>query len=63
MRLTNDEKAILLGIMEDLSQDDDINTQPIDIKGTIVSVIRKLGGTYFGNLVNDEAAWAYADKR
>ena len=54
MRLTNDEKAILLGIMEDLSQEDDIVDQPMDIKETIVSVIRKLGGTYFGKL-NDIA--------
>ena len=54
MRLTNDEKAILLGIMEDLSQEDDIVDQPMDIKETIVSVIGKLGGTYFGKL-NDIA--------
>ena len=54
MRLTNDEKAILLGIMEDLSQEDDIVDQPIDIKATIVSVIRKLGGTYFGKLVEED---------
>ncbi len=49
MRLTNDEKAILLGLLEDMSQKDDIEQQPMDIKSTIVSVIRKLGGTYFGN--------------
>ena len=54
MRLTNDEKSILLGIMEDLSQEDDIVDQPIDIKATIVSVIRKLGGAYFGKLVEED---------
>ena len=54
MRLTNDEKAILLGILEDLSQEEDIVDQPIDIKATIVSVIRKLGGAYFGKLNPEE---------
>lgn len=52
MRLTNDERAILLGLMEDMAQEDDIEQQPIDIKETIVSVIGKLGGTYFGKLDN-----------
>lgn len=50
MRLTNDEKAILLGLLEDMSDEDDIEQQPMDIKETIVSVIGKLGGTYFGKL-------------
>ena len=50
MRLTNDEKAILLGLLEDMSDEEDIEQQPMDIKETIVSVIRKLGGTCFGNL-------------
>lgn len=50
MRLTNDEKAILLGLLEDMAQEEDIEQEPIDIKRTIVSVIRKLGGTYYGNL-------------
>ena len=52
MRLTNDEKAILLGLLEDMADEKDIEQQPIDIKTTIVSVIRKLGGTYFGKLDN-----------
>ena len=52
MRLTNDEKAILLGLLEDMSDVDDIEQQPMDIKKTIVSVIGKLGGTYFGKLDN-----------
>ena len=59
MRLTNDEKAILLGLLEDMSDEEDIEQQPMDIKATIVSVIRKLGGTYFGKL------WscAYGERR
>lgn len=52
MRLTNDERAILLGLLEDIAQTEDIEQQPIDIKETIVSVIGKLGGTYFGKLDN-----------
>ena len=52
MRLTNDEKAILLGLLEDMSDEDDIEQQPMDIKETIVSVIGKLGGTYFGKFDN-----------
>ena len=54
MRLTNDEKAILLGLLEDMSDEEDIEQQPVDIKATIVSVIRKLGGTYFGKLTNEQ---------
>ena len=54
MRLTNDEKAILLGILEDMSDEEGIEQQPMDIKATIVSVIRKLGGTYFGKLANEQ---------
>ena len=50
MRLTNDERAILLGLLEDMSEEEDIEQQPMDIKETIVSVIGKLGGTYFGKL-------------
>ncbi len=52
MRLTNDEKAILLGLLEDMADEEDIEQQPMDIKETIVSVIWKLGGTYFGKLDN-----------
>ena len=52
MRLTNDEKAILLGLLEDMADEKDIEQQPMDIKETIVSVIGKLGGTYFGKLDN-----------
>jgi len=54
MRLTNDEKAILLGLLEDMSDEEGIEQQPMDIKSTIVSVIRKLGGTYFGKLTNEQ---------
>ena len=54
MRLTNDERAILLGLLEDMADEEDIEQQPMDIKETIVSVIGKLGGTYFGKL-NDVA--------
>ena len=50
MRLTNDERAILLGLLEDMSEEEDIEQQPTDIKETIVSVIGKLDGTYFGKL-------------
>ena len=50
MRLTNDEKAILLGILEDMSDEEDVEQLPMDIKETIVSVIGKLGGIYFGKL-------------
>ena len=54
MRLTNDERAILLGLLEDMADEEDIEQQPMDIKTTIVSIIGKLGGTYFGKL-NDVA--------
>ena len=50
MRLTNDERAILLGLLEDMTEEEDIEQQPMDIKKTIVTVIGKLGGTYFGKL-------------
>jgi len=64
MRLTNDEKAILLGLLEDMSDEDDIEQQPMDIKETIVSVIGKLGGTYFGKLdtMKGEMAWNRFDR-
>ena len=52
MRLTNDEKAILLGLLEDMADEEGVEQQPMDIKTTIVSVIGKLGGTYFGKLDN-----------
>ena len=60
MQLTNNEKVVLLGILEDLVQEEDIIQQPIDFRATIVSIIHKLGGGYFGKLATDDEALIYA---
>lgn len=43
--------VLLLGILEDLSQEDDVNDAfTIQERIVIKAIIRKLGGTYFGKL-------------
>lgn len=51
LMLTAQEWSILLGLLEDISQEDDINEVfPIETRIAIKSIIQKLGGTFFGNL-------------
>ena len=51
LMLTADEWSILLGILEDISQADDIHDVfPLQFRIAIESIIKKLGGTYFGKL-------------
>ncbi len=51
LELTEKEQITLLGLLEDISQAEDINEAfPIQERITIKSIIQKLGGTYFGTL-------------
>lgn len=51
LELTEKEQVILLGLLEDESQEDDIkDAYPVQDRIAIKSIIQKLGGTYFGNL-------------
>lgn len=50
--LTAEEYSILLGLLEDIAQEDDVNeAYPIQTRIVIKDVIQKLGGTYFGKMV------------
>lgn len=50
--LTAEEYSILLGLLEDISQEDDVNeAYPIQTRIAIKDIIQKLGGTYFGTMV------------
>jgi len=50
--LTAEEWSILLGLLEDISQEDDVNeVYPIQTRIAIKDIIQKLGGTYFGTMV------------
>ena len=52
LELPEIEKIVLLGLLEDISQEDDINeAYPIQARITIKDIIQKLGGTYFGAMV------------
>ena len=52
LELTEIEKIVLLGLLEDISQEDDINeVYSIQTRIAIKSIIQKLGGTYFGKMV------------
>ena len=47
--LTSDEATIVLGILEDLADEDDFpQGYTLDVRLRIYGLIRKLGGTYFG---------------
>ena len=51
LKLTEQESNILLGLLEDVSQADDIQDAfPIQYRIALKSIIQKLGGTYFGKL-------------
>lgn len=52
LELTENEQLTLLGLLEDISQAEDINEVfPIQARIAIKSIIQKLGGTYFGTMV------------
>ena len=52
LMLTAEEWSILLGLLEDISQEDDVNeVYPIQTRIAIKDIIQKLGGTYFGTMV------------
>ena len=53
LELTENEQISLLGVLEDLSQEDDIEEwMQFETRISVVSIIQKLGGTYFGKLDN-----------
>ena len=52
LELTEIEKIVLLGLLEDISQEDDVNeVYSIQARIAIKDIIQKLGGTYFGTMV------------
>ena len=52
LELTEIEKTVLLGLLEDLSQENDVNeAYSIQARIAIKDIIQKLGGTYFGAMV------------
>lgn len=49
--LTAEEYSILLGLLEDISQEDDVNeVYSNQTRIVIKDIIQKLGGSYFGRL-------------
>ncbi len=51
LELSEREKNLLLGLLEDLSQEDDItDVFTFEERLIIKSIIIKLGGSYFGKL-------------
>ena len=53
LELTENEQISLLGVLEDLSQEDGIEEWiQFETRIAVVSIIKKLGGTYFGKLDN-----------
>ena len=53
LELTENEQITLIGLLEDISQEDDVNeVYSIQARIAIKSIIQKLGGTYFGKLTN-----------
>lgn len=51
LTLTAEEYSILLGLLEDISQANDIqDALPIQYRTALKSIIQKLGGTYFGKM-------------
>lgn len=52
LELTEIEQIVLLGLLEDISQEDDVNeVYSIQARIAIKGIIQKLGGTYFGTMV------------
>lgn len=52
LELTEIEKIVLLGLLEDIAQAEDVNEAcPIQTRIAIKGIIQKLGGTYFGAMV------------
>ena len=52
LELTENEQITLIGLLEDISQEDDVNeAYPIQTRIAIKSIIQKLGGTFFGEMV------------
>ena len=52
LELTENEQITLIGLLEDISQEDDVNeAYPIQTRIAIKSIIQKLGGTFFGTMV------------
>lgn len=52
LELTENEQITLIGLLEDISQEDDVNeAYPIQTRIAIKSIIQKLGGTFFGIMV------------
>ena len=52
LELTENEQITLLGLLEDISQEDDVNeAYSIQTRIAIKSIIQKLGGTFFGTMV------------
>ena len=51
LELTEMEQNVLIGILEDESQEEDVrDVYTIQDRIAIKSIILKLGGTFFGNL-------------
>ena len=51
LKLTDNEQILLLGLLEDISQEEDVNeVLPVQSRILIISIIQKLGGTYFGKI-------------
>lgn len=51
LELTEHEQVTLLGILEDLSQEEDVkDVFTVQDRIAIKAIIAKLGGTYFGKL-------------
>lgn len=49
--LTAEEYTVLLGLLEDIAQEEDVQEAfSIQSRMSIKSIIRKLNGTYFGQL-------------
>lgn len=49
--LTAEEYSVLLGLLEDIAQEEDVQEAfSIQSRTAIKSIIQKLGGTYFGHL-------------
>ena len=55
LELTEKEQITLLGLLEDISQADDVHKAfPLQSRIAISSIIKKLGGTFFGKITKDQ---------
>lgn len=51
LKLTDNEQIFLLGLLEDIAQAEDVNkVLSVQSRILIISIIQKLGGTYFGKI-------------